>query len=100
MSRLTRCGELFDARQHLSRLPVVGRIPLNDLAVFADEDGRKGVGQGLVGLGRHAYVEELMDGGEAVLGGSGKVPMGEFLFRVTAGVGPAVAAKDLRGVVL
>lgn len=57
------------------------------------------MGEGLVVSGSDAYVEELGDGGEVLDRGRSEVPVGEGLFGEVAGVGSAVAAKDLGGVV-
>ena len=47
----------------------------------------------------NAYVEELCEGRQFLLGWRGKVPVGEGFFGVIARVAAAVAAQDLRGVV-
>ena len=69
------------------------------LAVFADEDGREGVGEGFAVAGGDADVEKLCNRGEIFFCGSGEVPVEELLVGVVAGVGAAVAAEDFGGVV-
>src|SRR5260370_12165635 len=92
-------GSFFYCGEDFFRFRVVGGVPGGDLAVFAEEDGGEGVGDGLgVGVG-DAYGEEVSYGGEVFFGGRGEVPVGEGLFGVVAGVGSAVAAEDLGGVV-
>ena len=68
-------------------------------AVFADENGRKGVNQGFAVARSDAYIEVLRDGGKLFFRRSGEVPVEEFFLGVLAGVGAAVAAKHLRRVV-
>src|ERR1700733_13287359 len=97
------CRRLTDAFSYSSDdvvwLPIVGGIPGDDLAIFADEDGRKGVGERLVVAWSDADIEILCNCGKIFFCGRGEVPVEKFFFGVVAGVGSTVAAEDLRRVV-
>ena len=96
---MRRLEQLFHVGQELIGGPVVGGVPPIDAAALIDDDGREGVRDGAVLLGRGSDEEEMEDGGEFFLGRSGEVPVGEFFLGIAAGVGASVAAEDSGGVV-
>jgi hypothetical protein len=80
-------------------IPVVGWVPGDDLAVFADEDRREGMGEGLAIAGGNTDIKELGKGREIFLGGRCEVPVEKLFVGVVAGVGAAVAAEHLGSIV-
>ena len=85
-------GCFAEGDEDFFRVPVVGGVPGYDPAVFADQDGREGVGEGFAVARGDTDVEELCNRGEIFFCGSREVPVEEFFVGVIAGVGAAVAA--------
>ena len=91
---------MLELGEEVGGFPVVGGVEGDNAAVFADEDGGERVGEGAgVRAGGDAEVEELGDLGELGCGWGGEVPVLKGFVGEAAGVGAAVAAEDLRGVV-
>src|SRR5580698_5350773 len=85
-------GVLSDCCDDVIWLPFIGWIPLDDLAIFTDEDRRQGVSEGLAVPRRHTYVEELSDGREIFYRWGREVPMSKPFVGVVPRVGTAVTA--------
>jgi hypothetical protein len=95
--RLT--GFFSHSSDNVFGVPVVGGIPGNDPAVFADEDGRERVREGFVVTWGDANIEVLGNGREVLFGRRGEVPVEEFLVRIVTGIGATITAENLRRVV-
>src|ERR1035441_2902853 len=91
-----RCA--FHRRQHLSRRPLVRRIPRGHLAVLADQPRRHPVRQRPLAARRYPNVEELQHCDQFIRRGHSKLPVVEL--RSHARVRLAIALQHRRRVVL